>query len=174
MLGPKRWGDRSLRTGTSTYTPLFWRHFWRWLVTKVGYVSNSVWKSMFFPWDDSSSQNSWKRWLRFQSFRYWNWIPANFLKFLGTFGSYSTNQHPQAICQFDASTRRCGWTPKIWYPKLTWHWKIYEHPIFNRNYIFIHGGFSIFMLVFGGGYPDVFVPRRDMRFLLLMFSFFLG
>ena len=35
--------------------------------------------------------------------------------------------------------------------KLTWHRKI---PMFNRKYIFIHGGFSIFpwvMLVFGGG-----------------------
>ena len=31
--------------------------------------------------------------------------------------------------------------------KLTWHWKL---PIFNRKYIFIHGGFSIVMLVFAG------------------------
>ena len=30
--------------------------------------------------------------------------------------------------------------------KLTWHWKI---TIFNRKYIFIHGRFSIVMLVFG-------------------------
>ena len=30
--------------------------------------------------------------------------------------------------------------------KLTWHWK----PIVNKKFIFIHGGFSIVMLVLGG------------------------
>ena len=29
-----------------------------------------------------------------------------------------------------------------------------EIPIFNEKYIFIHGGFSIAMLVFGRGYPN--------------------
>ena len=32
--------------------------------------------------------------------------------------------------------------------KLTWHWKI---PIFNRKYIFVHGGFSISHVSFLGG-----------------------
>ena len=35
----------------------------------------------------------------------------------------------------------CSW-------KLTWHWTIL---IFNKQYIFIHGGYSIVMLVFLGG-----------------------
>ena len=49
--------------------------------------------------------------------------------------------------------------------KLTWHWKI---RMFNRKYIFIHGGFSTVMLVFlgcngTGRFPWVERPPRNFE-----------
>ena len=52
---------------------------------------------------------------------------------------------------------------RIWWIhpwKLTWHWKI---PIFNRKYIFIPGGFSSVMLVFGSVYVNCLHHLRQVE-----------
>ncbi len=51
----------------------------------------------------------------------------------------------------DISTRKVGKDTRNTLPSsLTWHWKI---TIYNRKYIFIHGGFYTAMLVFRGSNP---------------------
>ncbi len=64
------------------------------------------------------------------------------LPFLSTKNRYLVAFYSIVICILLIPSLATYYTPS----KLTWHWKI---PIFNRKYIFIHGGWSIVMLVFG-------------------------